>query len=304
MKLEHILGNTYMTEVGITSVALYIPDKQNAVIIDTGSEGSEAFKELLEREGITVRAVLNTHLHYDHILNNSMLCRKYGCMVYASPDEIYYAKCVLDEKNESNEVCKDRLYYYSFCKDFMEFLNKNPKDGKMSLSELGIKGYEERSFTFISAPGHSAGHQIIVTPDGVCCIGDTVMTHDVLKESKLPYLFVQEDAVKSMKRLKTLDYSLYIASHKGLMSGEDAEKTVDENIRKEEEVKELLLRSIPDTCSVKEIDEILMRAAGITHPRIISTSWMHEAVLARILEFAKLGAVTIDGETITGGKND
>lgn len=64
----------------------------DAVIIDPGAR-SEALEALVEDEELTVRAVLNTHGHFDHVGANAALRERYGVEVLAHPgDEPLYRK--------------------------------------------------------------------------------------------------------------------------------------------------------------------------------------------------------------------
>ena len=47
---------------------------------------------------------------------------------------------------------------------------------------------DDAVFQLISLPGHSVGHTGVVTPDGICCIGDAIVSEDVLRVSKMPYM--------------------------------------------------------------------------------------------------------------------
>ena len=52
----------------------------------------------------------------------------------------------------------------------------------MKRPEIMIDG---EIFELISLEGHSVGHVGVVTPDGICCLGDAIVSEDVLNVSKL-----------------------------------------------------------------------------------------------------------------------
>ena len=80
-----------------------LSDETNeAVIIDAGcyyEEEQEMLKQYIERNGLTVKHLLNTHLHLDHIFGNAFVSRTYGGMNEASADD----ECLLPT---STDYCR------------------------------------------------------------------------------------------------------------------------------------------------------------------------------------------------------
>ena len=141
--MKHIAGNTYTTKIGYTAIGIYM-DGNSAILIDTGSEEKASLLTLLESHHLTPRAIINTHLHIDHIGCNKLLQEKFECPAYCPIEEIE------DARYDAGVV------------------SPNTPDGPC---------------TTIPLPGHSVAHQGVVTPDGVCFVGDAIMS----VRSKLPY---------------------------------------------------------------------------------------------------------------------
>lgn len=60
---------------------LLYDEKKNAVIIDCGSFGAneqQALADFIESNQLKLTRLLNTHLHFDHVLGNHFLFEKYG----------------------------------------------------------------------------------------------------------------------------------------------------------------------------------------------------------------------------------
>src|SRR3954464_7784148 len=60
---------------------LLINEKKDCIIIDPGCYFEEERKELLayiEKEGLNVTRLLNTHCHLDHIFGNRLVAKTYG----------------------------------------------------------------------------------------------------------------------------------------------------------------------------------------------------------------------------------
>lgn len=270
MKMQNIIGRTYTMDLDGTSVGIYMTDENKAVFIDTGEADSRDLIKFLRESNIVPAAIINTHLHIDHIGNHKALCDEYGVKIYTSPTEV-----------------KDRC---SGCADFEEYLIANCEDGK----EI-IEGAE---FTFIPTPGHSTGHQAVVTPDGVCCLGDSVMSMSKLRKSRVPYLFDSENAMKSLKKLLNTDYPYYLAAHNGPISGEEIKDTIGANIAKEENLRRIILNVVKKAVNIDKLEIQVMKAAGVTNPETRSYFWMHDSVRTRIEELIREGKLEQKNQTV------
>jgi len=155
--------------------------ERELVLIDSGERPDEEFTAFFKDNGLSVRAVLCTHLHPDHVANNFALYEKYGCEIFL-PQERFLFK-------------EERAYPYK----------------TITAHSINICGAE---IGVIRTPGHSPGHVAYVTPDGVCCVGDALISQPLLGFSKMPYLEDVEQAILSMEKLRTLPYEHYIIAHR------------------------------------------------------------------------------------------
>ncbi len=262
MKVAHICGNSYTANLNGTNVCIYMLDETRAIFIDTGEIEDKELYKFLNKKEIKPVAIINTHLHIDHIGNNRALCQKYGCKVYCSPVEV-----------------RDRC---SGCADFASFLTENCVEGKQM-----VEGAE---FTIISTPGHSSGHQSVVTPDGVCCLGDAVLSLSKLKTSRIPYLYNAENAVKSLRKL--LDWPLYpyyLAAHNGIIESEQIKETILANLNKEESLRRTIIDVVSKGIAMDSLKDNVMRAAGVENPTTRGLFWMQDSVKTRIDDLIKQG---------------
>ncbi|MDO4868723.1 MAG: MBL fold metallo-hydrolase [Bacillota bacterium] len=205
---EHIKGNTYMTRLGHTDVGLYIKGNE-AVLIDTGSEEVPELIRWFEDHDIKPKAIINTHLHIDHIGCNQLLCERYACRVFASGDEIRHENDA--GYTDSSGVCV------------------NDDNGPLHI--------DEDAFEIISLRGHSEGHQAVVSPDGVCFLGDAVMSIDKLNKTKMPYHYDLKDSLASMEKLQKLATArpdfVYVISHFGVYDRDGIIAVSEANQQKE-----------------------------------------------------------------------
>lgn len=245
--MNHIIGNTYTTTIGDTQIGLYITARRT-VLIDTGRGESEALLSVLREHGLSPAAILNTHLHIDHIGSNKLLQETYGCPIYCTPEEI------ADNK-------KDDRYDAGIVQPV-------PAD---------------IPFRFIPLPGHSIAHQAIVTPDGVCFLGDSVMSID----SKLPYHLDPGKAVDSMEHILSLPYSCYVLSHAGAYDRAEVRRITEENLRREDHFQSRI-HSLFDGRKIKteKLAFLFLTSLGISREKQ-DIKWVTDTAMARILEMQK-----------------
>lgn len=249
---KHIKGNTYSLTIGYADIGIYISGDR-AVLIDTGSEPSALLFDFLEEEKLTVPAIINTHLHVDHIANNDALHEMYGTKVYASEAEITH-------QNDGGYELGD-------------YVNANPSKGILTLCGS--------DFEIISSPGHSEGHQFVVTPDGVCFAGDAVISPDVLADLKMPYEFDIDKALDSMRLLRSLDYEYFALSHKGVYSAEEIRNITDENIGKESHLQSVLAGLVKDRIKEETLVDLLLDRLNVTFEKR-QIFWVRDTAKARI----------------------
>lgn len=253
MKLEKVTKNTYKISVGYTDIGIYAREKMRAVLIDTGSDFMPELADILEENDMRATAVINTHLHVDHIGNNDLIHDRYDADVFASEEEIDHER--------------DGEY------GIAGYLQANPHEGKLETSG-GV-------FEILPSPGHSVGHQFVVTPDGVCFLGDALLSVGELMQTKLPYHKDIGSALASMKKILRLEYSRYVFSHRGVFSREETAEAVEANMAKETQLLSMLKELLNDRIDNETLIDVFMDKIGIAKDKR-QLGWVRQTVLTRI----------------------
>lgn len=126
--------------VGMVSTNCYIVTNSNTketIIVDPG-EQPEIIINYIEEEGFSVKGILLTHGHFDHIMAVNELIHKYRVSVYA-----YEMEKELLENPNMNCSADVRNPYIVYCEHFV-------KDGEY----ISIAGFQIKA---IATPGHTAG---------------------------------------------------------------------------------------------------------------------------------------------------
>lgn len=142
--------NIKIFEVNPLGVNCYVvsDDTKEAVIIDCGcfhpDEWSE-IKSFIDKEGLNVRHLLNTHLHFDHIMGIPMVFNDLGLSPEANKNDLYIYNKV---EEQIKQVVGADIPHIE-----MPPLGLELRDGDEI--EFG-----DHKFTVIQTPGH--------TPGGIC----------------------------------------------------------------------------------------------------------------------------------------
>lgn len=270
MELVPLLGNTWYCQIATACVGVYYLSPHSVVLIDSGTQESPEFLELLEARQLQVRGILHTHLHIDHIANDTPLIARYGAEVFAAEPEPSDAA-------------------------FWGIPVPHPITTNQPDQPISIDGH---SFGTLFTPGHSAGHQAILTPDGVLCLGDALMTLGRLKTAKIPFMRNVEESLVSLERIRDTDYPLYLAAHLGVIPQAQLAETLEANIQKELELYDLLRSLVTEPIPVSELERKFMEAAGLRSPRIMAMPFMQVSANTRIMELLHAGEFRMSGELI------
>ena len=140
---------------GFASCCYLLCEESDAVLIDCSAPVS-AVKAELDKRGVTLRAILCTHGHFDHILTADELRETLHVPLYIHEED---AEMLTDSRKNAHSLFfgTERTWHpaeHTFC------------DGeRLTFGAL--------SRTVMSTPGHSKGSSVFLT-DGILLTGDTL----------------------------------------------------------------------------------------------------------------------------------
>ena len=252
----------------ITGRVFYIPNPANigvvkdgaksAILIDTGLDDDTGRKvlRLLDENGLSVTAIINTHSHADHCGGNRYIKDKTGATIYAPEVEsaiIQYPSL-------------EPLYLFSGASPIKDLQNKflmarpSDVDYVIKKDERRLK-FSEIELGIVPLQGH-APNQIGVEVDDILFCADSLFSDDVLKRHKIPFYADIDKTRETLRFLKDSDYKYYVPSH--AEPREDLTALVDANLEAIDSVEKYLLDSfhgekttesvLKDLCDHYEID--------------------------------------------------
>lgn len=142
------------------------PSGTQALVIDPGLQ-AEQVVEGIERHGLTVETVVNTHGHIDHVAGNALVCEKTGAPLVAHAADLAMINDVPQQQR--------RLEKMGIRLDFDLPASPRPQ---MLLEEGKPFAFDGIAFDVIHTPGHS--------PGGVCLVhGETMFVGDTLFQGSI-----------------------------------------------------------------------------------------------------------------------
>jgi len=140
---------------------LVFDETNEAVVIDAGclqAGEKQILTRFIEDNKLTLKRVLNTHLHLDHQFGNKFLFDTYGIAPEA---------CIEDEFLLENVVAQARSYGFPVTEEAQPL-------GAYIIENQEIT-FGNSSFKAIHAPGHSPGSMVLYSEkDGVMFAGDVL----------------------------------------------------------------------------------------------------------------------------------
>lgn len=160
LALETVLSQEFMQNAYV----LWDRQQRQAVVIDPGF-ATEPIVDLLSRRALTLRAIVNTHGHMDHIAGNRVLKQRYpqAELIIGAPD--------------SEMLCSTRKNL----SDLFGFAVTSPPADRLldGPADLNFPGLYLRSQPL---PGHSPGSVVLIVEDQVRPLvfaGDTLFAGSV-----------------------------------------------------------------------------------------------------------------------------
>lgn len=218
-----IKGNTGYIISGQALLVTYRLDEKNIVLIDSGTDPDPALVPFLQDQGVSVYAVLHTHLHVDHIANSRALAEAFGARLFANPSEIESVASIENLTAHLGNLEPGLLEQIRQTADFS--VEVIPEDS----SEITLMG---TTFAIRKLYGHTIGHLGFLTPDGVFCAGDTILSPYLAAHSRMPYCEYIEDQLKTLEDLLEGEpFPYYALAHMEVIEGRDIRGLLKQNIR-------------------------------------------------------------------------
>lgn len=148
--------------MGMLAVNSYlaISDKGNGVLIDA-PQGAVMILNKLKKENVSLKMILLTHGHFDHIASAAEISRETGAAVYVHPDDL-------------KKLTNDRLNLT----EFFSMPPTEPVENALTVEDGLVLTLDDMDFEVLHTPGHTSGSVCYILGDNMFC-GDTIFSGSI-----------------------------------------------------------------------------------------------------------------------------
>ena len=283
--IVRLTGKTGYIVRGDSLLVIYFLSDHEIVMIDSGEFEDPEMIAYFDAQDIRIAAVINTHIHVDHVANSKRFIEHWGTEIYASERDL--------KTMRSPKLIPIERGYHSQ-KYIQAVLRETDYEITPIPQGAAYVDIQNVRFHLVDLPGHTYGHLGIITPDGVCCLGDALLSKNMVEYSRMPYFANLELTLNSMKKIKTLDYPYFALAHCEIVTTDAVDSLVDLNLRHESEILDSVYAAIAKS---EHIDIVGRKLMDIMRFHRVLQSPYAEAfeytVKERIRYLAKLGRIGI-----------
>lgn len=186
-------------------MGVFFVDPHKAVLIDAGSDkdaGKKALKAL-DVKGAALLAVINTHLHADHIGGNKLLAARTGAPLYGPSAAAAVA---------AHPILEPAVLYGGYPPRQLrnKFLMAEASDVR-PLEEADLEALG--GLQILALPGHSMDMIGVRTPDNVVFLADCVFSEETTRKYHVNFQYDVAKALQTLDLVETLEADWFVPSH-------------------------------------------------------------------------------------------
>ncbi|GAB6189723.1 MBL fold metallo-hydrolase [Marinitoga arctica] len=215
MRLHRITDNVLYIEDTTNIGIIKINESNDVLIVDSGSDDSKGRRiiKTLKENGYTIRYIINTHMHADHIGGNHFIQKHI-------PEVRIFA---LREEMSMLEAPLYLPYFiYSGAYPFKDLRNKFLLAKPSKVTDIIEKEnsslfIERNKIDLISLDGHTEFQKGVLFENILFC-GDSLISEKLLEKHKIPVNVNIKNTKQTLLKLKDSNYSYYLPSHSELIT--------------------------------------------------------------------------------------
>lgn len=184
-------------------IGVYVRSEHEVYLIDSGND-KEAAKKVLkiaDNQGWTIKGILNTHSHADHVGGNAYIQNKIGCKVFCSGVEADFTR---------HTVLEPSLLYGGYpCKSLRNKFLMAKESVVTDFSSPDFPGEVE----IIPLPGHSFDMVGFRTPDNTVFLADCVSSVATLSKYGVTFIYDVAAYLDTLTKVEMLRADIFVPSH-------------------------------------------------------------------------------------------
>jgi len=231
-ELVQVSNNSYYVNCP-AKIGIYVCEDKSVYLIDSGNDrdAGRKIRQILDRNGWTLKAILNTHSNADHIGGNKYLRQNTGCRIFAPGIEADFTRHPILEPSflYGGYPCRPLRHKFLMAQESSAEDVTSP-DFPKEIEVLPLKGH------FFDMVGYRM-------PDGTAFLADCVSSAATLEKYQIGFIYDVAEYLKTLDYIDTLRANIFVPSHTEPVT--DIRELSDLNRRKVLEIAEKLF----DICS-------------------------------------------------------
>ncbi len=202
LELTHVAGNTYYID-HFSKIGVYHCGDGDVWLIDAGDSEKTGLDILkcMDAYNFTVRGIVITHAHIDHMGGADVIANKTGCKIICSRMD----RALIENIDLEVPVLYGGYLPSALRNKFMTAKPVIPSDDCENYMPKGLKK--------IDLCGHYFTMIGVVTDDSVAFVSDSVFSKENLERHHILYTYDVGEFIKTLDKLKTVDEKIFIPSH-------------------------------------------------------------------------------------------
>ena len=233
-------------------IGVYAGDKNNVYLVDSGNDKDVGRKvrQILEKNGWHLTAILNTHSNADHIGGNKYLQGQTGCKIYSSGIEAAFTK---------HPVLEPSFLYGAYpCKDLRHKF--------LMAQESSVTDFSDESFPkeieVIPLPGHFFDMVGFRMPDGAVFLADCISSRETLDKYAFSFIYDVGAYLETLDMAEGIEAAMFVPAH--AEASADIKELVRYNRAKVHEAAERILSICEKPIFFERILQEVFKGYGLT----------------------------------------
>ena len=225
-------------------IGIYKINASDVCLIDSGNDKDAGKKvlKILETNGWTLKMILNTHSHADHIGGNNLLQQRTNCAIYTVGTDIAFTQY---------PILEPAFLYGGYpCKELRnKFLNAQPSNVQELTEDILPKGLE-----MLRIDGHSFSMAAFKTDDDVWYLADCLTSEMIIEKYHVSFLYNVDGYINSLHMINELTGKCFIPAH--AESTDDIHALVKINLDKVDEI----IQALKEICAKPAAFDDILKA--------------------------------------------
>lgn len=233
-------------------IGVYVADRENVYLIDSGNDkdAGKKIRQILDKNGWRLTAILNTHSNADHIGGNRYLQGQTGCKVYSGGIEASFTKY---------PVLEPSFLYGGY--PYKDLRHKFLLAQESDVSDFSEEGFP-KEIEVIPLPGHFFDMVGFRTPDNVVFLADSISSRAALEKYAVSFIYDIGAYLETLDKVERMEAAMFVPSH-GEASA-DIKELVRYNRDKVYEVSEQIVSICREPIYFEKILQEVFKRYGLT----------------------------------------